>query len=255
VLVLEVLIFVAAFAVVIASLPLLGLAAVSNEISESVENAEGAKTRLVRSASEAELAGREICNTGRRIIAPRLTVLTVETPWWQDAVREVAKHSSAAVIDVSQPTDNVVWEIEELEHLSVPWVAIGHRPEVLELSIRRDDTVARLRGLLEGRHVLTYTTGALGRLRFERSLFDEVENAVPRSSLTWLDVVRTLVVAAGVASFLLAIRETILLVAGRGAQACSSTLPDTCGFGHTRARALSTASRACGRPGPGRDRG
>lgn len=212
--VLVVLIFVAAFAVWIACLPLLGLSVASNAISESAQDAEAAKSRLVGSALEAELAGRAIADIGRRIIAPRLTVLTVETPWWRDAVREVAKHSSAAVVDVSQPTDNVVWEIEELEHLSVPWVAIGHRPEMLEMSIRCDDAAGRLRELLEGRHVLTYTTGALGRLRFERALFDEVESAVPRRALSWLAIVRTLVVAVGVASFVLAIRGTILLVTG-----------------------------------------
>jgi hypothetical protein len=86
----------------------------------------------------------------------------------------LASVCSRTLIDISEPTENVLWELEELitRHEST-FVVIGHRDRVAALG-SSDSGLAhverRLAALLAGREVLAYTTDRRGLKRFARAL-------------------------------------------------------------------------------------
>ena len=81
------------------------------------------------------------------------------------------------LIDISEPTENVLWELEELtKRFGDKCVVIGHHERVAALATlspadRAGTSVERrLAHLLEGREVLAYTADARGLKRFARAL-------------------------------------------------------------------------------------
>jgi hypothetical protein len=96
---------------------------------------------------------------------------------WQRAVGELAALSSVPLIDVSEPTDNVLWEVDELlRRFGDRCVFIGEHDRVLALAGRSTSASPRMaseRALvirLAGREILAYTTDRDGLKRFARAL-------------------------------------------------------------------------------------
>jgi hypothetical protein len=109
------------------------------------------------------------------VFGPRLVVLRVTSSVWQYAVSELASLSSLPLIDISEPTEHVLWEIEELtKRFGDKCVLIGQYDQVAALAaFPQGDTPSvhrRLVTLLEGREVLAYTMERQGLRRFARSL-------------------------------------------------------------------------------------
>ena len=110
------------------------------------------------------------------MFGPRLVVLRVATPEWQLAVRELASQCPIVLLDVSEPTENVIWEVEELTLRKIRPVLIGEYVRVLPLSAPgapsgdRTALHARLAALLHGHEVLAYTVDPPGLNRFARAL-------------------------------------------------------------------------------------
>ena len=76
------------------------------------------------------------------------------------------------LIDISEPTENVLWEVEELvRRFGDRCVFIGAYGRLQELTAHEsDELMQRLSTFLDGRQVLGYTSDAPGRKRFvERS--------------------------------------------------------------------------------------
>ncbi|MPV35690.1 hypothetical protein [Georgenia subflava] len=110
----------------------------------------------------------------KKILAPRLVVLTVATPIWQETVRRLAAAADACLVDVSEPSANVVWELEHLRGLDVPCHFVGERPDLERLARAAvdgsDPAAAHIADLLAGREVLAYTTDRRGLGRFAGEL-------------------------------------------------------------------------------------
>ena len=80
----------------------------------SVREAERFKTRDVQTDGDVEMAVRGVLDQSRKIFGPRLVVLRVGGGLWRRTVTRCASESSVCLIDVSEPTEYLVWEIQEL---------------------------------------------------------------------------------------------------------------------------------------------
>jgi len=143
----------------------------------SVQEADESKAMTVSSVAEIQKAAHQIAMRSRKVFGPRLVVLRVKSPVWQRAVSELASLSSLHLVDISEPTDNIVWELQELiARFGDRCVLIGHHEQVAALAALSPETDAaplvqrRLAALLRGREVLAYTTDAPGLKRFARAL-------------------------------------------------------------------------------------
>lgn len=145
--------------------------------ASSIREAEDSKTVAVSSTFEVDLAARAIARRSRKVFGPRLVVLRVQSSVWQHAVTQLAALSSLPLIDISEPTENVLWELETLiARFGDTCVFIGHYDQVTALATPPQGEPAassiqhRLATLLRGREVLAYTTDKQGLTRFARSL-------------------------------------------------------------------------------------
>lgn len=217
-----VVVVVAYLVVRIAVIPFTGLVTLGREVVEDVESAEGAKMRTVNTLADLDAAVASIAAANRAVVAPRLTVITVDSAVWRATVTELAEHAAAVIVDVSQVTENVMWEIEEMTRLdTVEEVFVGHAERIRQLADEPQSTgvdtgavskVQRLQQLLDRNEVLMYTVGFLGRYRFERALFGELEDTRPRATIGWRALVGMLMPLLGIACFALAMRSAVLLL-------------------------------------------
>jgi hypothetical protein len=88
--------------------------------------------------------------------------------------------SSLALVDVSEPTDNLAWEIEELRgRLGTRCVFIARHDRALPLAaagtaVPRAPMERRVAYLLEGESILAYTSDRRGMRRFARALREKL---------------------------------------------------------------------------------
>jgi hypothetical protein len=167
----------ATMAALILALPLSAVLFFLSSSADAVREAERSKTLAVTSPIEIDLAARAIARRSRKVFGPRLVVLRVASHVWQDAVTELAALSSLSLIDISEPTENVLWEFEELtKRFGDACVVIGHYDRVSALATLPSGSRAsaaverRLVHLLQGREVLAYTADPRGLKRFAKAL-------------------------------------------------------------------------------------
>ncbi len=168
---------VATMAALLLAFPLSAVLFFLSSSADAVREAERSKTVTVTSLGEIDHAARAIARRSRKVFGPRLVVLRVASHVWQHAVTELAGVSSLPLIDISEPTENVVWEFEELtKRFGDTCVIIGHYDWVSALATlspgdRGGSSVEhRLAHMLAGRVVLAYTTDRRGLQRFARAL-------------------------------------------------------------------------------------
>ena len=125
--------------------------------SRSARRAERAKAVVIDEADEVERATRTIRKRVRRVFAPRMAVARVANPLWQDVVRRLARLSDAVIVDVSEPSTNLLWELHTLGAERVRWVPVGRAERLAGLGGDGSAEAAELRRLLDGREVLAYT--------------------------------------------------------------------------------------------------
>jgi hypothetical protein len=166
------LVLIATMAVLLVALPLSPILLFLSSASEAVRDAEKAKTVDLTSSSDVEQAARAIAERSHKVLGPRLVTMRVSTPAWQYAVASLAKLSRLVLIDVSEPTDNVLWEIAYLtEGFGDRCVLIGNYDRVTALAERPSSPVERrLCELLKDREVLAYTGDRSGLRRFATAL-------------------------------------------------------------------------------------
>jgi hypothetical protein len=77
----------------------------------------------VRTGDDISRVAAVIQSSRRRVFAPRLLVLRVAHNIWQPTVARVADGATAALLDVSDPTEHLLWELRTLPHvrLVVVW--------------------------------------------------------------------------------------------------------------------------------------
>jgi hypothetical protein len=141
--------------------------------ADAVREAERGRTREIRTEIDLAQATHAVAQGSRRLFGARLVVLRVATALWQQTVLKLASLSSVALIDVSEPTEHLVWEIRALAGARTKCVFIGRHDRVLRLAsidASSDGPTRRVAELLELEEVLAYTIDKPGRKRFAGAL-------------------------------------------------------------------------------------
>jgi len=129
--------------------------------ARSIRNAERSRQLTIAQQTAIEDSADAVIRRAQRIIAPRLVVVRCTDALWQRVVRRFADACQMILVDVSEPTASLIWELETIAGMRVPAIHVGQREKVERLT-RSDaasiDNVwaARLRALLEGTDVLVY---------------------------------------------------------------------------------------------------
>jgi hypothetical protein len=157
------------------AVPLAGVIAFLSSSARALDAAERAKTIDVRDVVELDCVANDITTGQRKVLLPRLTVLRVSSAIWQLAVQRIAASARLVVIDVSEATENVLWEVTELQRaFGARCVLIGQHDRLRQLAAvqhRADGSLhERFLRVLNGRTILAYTTDARGIERFARAL-------------------------------------------------------------------------------------
>ena len=147
----------------------------------AVDAAEAAKNRVITDVTGIVVARRLAHATSRHVFSPRLAVMTVDSEVWQLAVGGLAAVSAVPLIDVSRPSENLFWEIEQMRRrFGARCVFVGDYDQVKELSrpAAAGTMRARQQELLDGCQVLAYTDDEQGLQAFTRALRATFELAV-----------------------------------------------------------------------------
>ena len=149
-----------------------------------MREAERSSRAAIETAEHLRTVTRSILRKARKIISPGLVVVTIATDLWQPAVQQLAARVSMILIDVSERTENLLWEIQNvLPKLGPRCILIGHYDKVCRLATNgphaapRGLVAAHLASLLDDREVLAYTNDDLGMRRFARALQAKLEDA------------------------------------------------------------------------------
>ena len=143
--------------------------------ARAVLAAENAKTHEVMDAADIQPTASALTAGTSDFFGPRLVVLRVATPFWRETVRSFASRASVALVDVSEPSEHLVWEVEELNaNPAISCVFIGHQPDVEKLADPGGAEAGKwhkeLAAILEWEEILAYTTDRAGMRRFARAL-------------------------------------------------------------------------------------
>jgi hypothetical protein len=150
--------------------------------ADTLKRAEQRKTAEVGTLQEIELARALVAKESRKLLAPRLVVLSVASNVWQQAVERLASVASVLLFDISEPSENLLWEIEELVgRLGSTCIFVGDYDRVQRLArnavARPESLDGRLLALLDGQEVLGYVTDRRGMKRFARALRSKLQTA------------------------------------------------------------------------------
>ena len=129
--------------------------------SRSVRRAERAKAVRIERPDDVERATSTIRRRVRRVFAPRMAVARVANPLWQDVVRRLARLADTTIVDVSEPSTNLLWELHTLDTERVRWVPVGRAERLSALAVDGSPEATELRRLLAGREVLSYSPDRL----------------------------------------------------------------------------------------------
>jgi len=140
----------------------------------AIRSAEQAKTVRFTDEAGIEPTASAVLRRSQAIVGPGLAVARVASPIWQPVVQRLATVSSAVLIDVSEPTDNLIWEIETLKPaMRSRWILVGEQERLRRMSAssgKQSAPQAKLLQLLDGEQVLAYSSERRELRRFARSL-------------------------------------------------------------------------------------
>ena len=135
----------------------------------AIRRAERRRATQVNRTDEVEPVTRRIRRQARRIYAPRLTVVRCTDEVWQAVVRRLGSLTDAVLIDVSEVSGGLLWELNEFGSARADdWVLVGRRDRLEAMLAADTPQAAQLRDALDGQPVLAYRVDQLGR--FETSL-------------------------------------------------------------------------------------
>lgn len=161
----------------------LGVATIGTwRADRAVRHAEGAKALAIPDARAVQPIVERVLARSRGIQAPRLVVLRVADAVWRDVVLALADEATVAVVDVSDPTEHLLWEVSTLQGGDVRArpLLIGRHDRVEALAAARgDDAAGRLRERLRGGEVFVYDDpdDRRGMRRFAHTLAAALERS------------------------------------------------------------------------------
>ena len=165
------------FVTLLAMFPLFGFVMFATSAAEALRKAEQEKTATISQSSEVADMASELSRRGSQTFAPRLVVVRVASSVWHQTVSALASVAVATIVDLSEPTENLVWEITELMRLHGQdrcIFIVDHSRIAKDETLDLDDAVgleARVIRLVGDREVLAYTTDRAGMRRFARALY------------------------------------------------------------------------------------
>ena len=120
----------------------------------------------------------------RKVFAPRLMVVGVPGTFWREAIQGFAAVSKVAVIDVSHPTDPLLWEVATLKPLFAGrLVFVGSRDLVSGLAGPLHEMSGTPQGalaqLLDGEEIIVYGPTGADQRRFATALRRRIANLKP----------------------------------------------------------------------------
>ncbi|MEJ2157602.1 MAG: hypothetical protein P8X96_19900 [Desulfobacteraceae bacterium] len=137
-----------------------------------VRKAEQSKALALTDPTRIESTLAKVAKRTKGIFAARLTVLRVSGAIWQEVVRKLSISADAIVVDISEPSVNLLWEIETLKaRQDIRCVYVGEFGKVNGLSKTRspgedrNEAAARLTDLLENDDVIAYHSGQKSAMR------------------------------------------------------------------------------------------
>ena len=139
--------------------------------------AEHAKKDRIRSQKEVRGRSQAIVRRSGHIFAPRLVVVTVANPVWQQAVHSFAHTAAVAIIDISVPSENLRWEINALLPVMGRRCVLVGRLDLLTTPSWDGRTVftSPLERDIDGHEVLAYRPDPSGVRHFSRALKATIE--------------------------------------------------------------------------------
>jgi len=160
----------------LALFPLFGFVAFASSSADALRKAEGDKKQTLLDLRHVPSMVSRISERSHQTFAARLVVVNVATEIWQETVSAFASKATASIIDISDPTENLLWELTELERRSAGrFILIGEHPRIAAwadgISLDEHPLSVRLTKLLGDRDVLAYTTDRKGMRRFARALY------------------------------------------------------------------------------------
>lgn len=126
--------------------------------SRMAARADASRTDEIRTEGQVEAFSRRVTRRSRLLFAPRLVSVRVATPQWRRTVRVLAASAAAILIDLSEPTDNLLWEVETLDaEVATPWVLVGRRDRLEALARGGEGEIGeKLARHLDGAEALAY---------------------------------------------------------------------------------------------------
>ena len=174
---------IALVAVYLVLLVLFPVVMMAGSVGEGVRTAELHKRQSVTTLPELTEVSTTVATGSRAALAPRLTVVTVATPIWREAVHEFARSCHAVLLDVSTASEALLWEVRELGGSGAPVVFVGEEAAVTRLLSEAEPGLTAedvaLRNALDGCEVITYRTTLAGRVRFQRAVYGALEATAP----------------------------------------------------------------------------
>jgi hypothetical protein len=146
--------------------------------------AEQGRTRSIQTMNDIGAAVHHVKMASEKLAAPRLFVLKVASSIWRETVSRFAQAAPVAIVDLSEPSEHLLWEIQELKtRTHTRCVFIGQHDRVApladpEITSTAEADFPQLALLLEHDEILAYTTDWRGRRRFARALRGKLSEAV-----------------------------------------------------------------------------
>jgi hypothetical protein len=101
---------------------------------------------------------KDLRRNAKRTVAARIAVITVSDDLWRESVARLADDAAVVLVDVSQPTKHVIWEVEYLLDADIPCVFVGAASRLSYLTDHSfsGELGAILRDRLDGQTVISY---------------------------------------------------------------------------------------------------
>lgn len=142
--------------------------------------AERSKSAAIRHHAEIAPYTRALVRRTRGILGPRLVVVRAGMDVWRDVVISLAQVCEVVVVDLSDPTESLLWEIETLQGLQKPLILVGESSRLgpLAAATGRSPLLDRLATALGDAEVLAYGQDPEDVRRFANALRARLQDAV-----------------------------------------------------------------------------
>jgi hypothetical protein len=140
---------------------LLCIAVVAVSARRAARRAQRLTTHAIDHEGQIARTAQTIRRLTRKILSPRLVVVRVAGGIWQQVVSMLARSADVVVIDVSHPTNPLLWEVSTMKQaFRGRWVLVGAYEHVMPLTDPNRDPSRDMHGalaaLIDGEEILAY---------------------------------------------------------------------------------------------------